>query len=124
MSHRTDVDVHLVPGDNRQLDWPDGVHGVIATFALEMVPEYDQVIADAARALSPTGGRIATSGLRTPERWPSWAIRAGIAISRPFGVHEDYMAFRPWEAVRRHTREILHDTAGLGALYLSVGQAD
>lgn len=123
MAARADVEVQLVQEDIRQFDWPDTVDAVIATFALEMVPEYDRVVADAARAVAPTDGRIAICGLRAPDRWPSWAIRAGIAISRPFGVHEDYLPFHPWEAVRRHTREVVHESTGGRALYLSVGQA-
>ena len=120
---RTDVDVELVEGDVREFDWPDRTDAVIATYALEMVPDYDQVIADAATALAPRQGRIAVSGLRAPRHWPSWAVRAGIALTRPFGVHEDYLTFHPWEAIRTHTTEIDHRTTGAGALYLSVGQA-
>ena len=120
---RTDVDIELLEGDVREFEWPDRIDAVIATFALEMVPDYDHVIADAAAALAPSHGRIAVSGLRAPRHWPSWAVHAGIALSRPFGVHEDYLAFRPWEAIRTHTTEIDHCTAGAGALYLSVGQA-
>lgn len=120
---RTDVDVQLLQGDVRDFPWPDRTDAVIATFALEMVPDYDQVIADAAAALAPRQGRIAISGLRAPQHWPPWAVQVGIALTRPFGVHEDYLTFRPWQAIRTHTTEIDHRTAGAGALYLSVGQA-
>lgn len=118
-----DVELELVEADMRDFRWPERVDGVVSFLALEMVPEYDEVIAAAIRALSPRAGRIAVSGLRQPPDWPEWVIRAGSAISRPFGVHEDYTAFHPWESVRRHTDEVVFVTAAGGALYLSVGQA-
>lgn len=115
--------VELVQQDVRQFEFPDDLDGVVATFALEMVPEHDEVIARACRALSGTGGRIAVMGLREPPGWPRWAVEVGIALGRPFGVTEAYTRIRPWEAVERHTDEIAFDTRLFGAVYLKVGQA-
>ena len=117
-------DVDFVQQDVRDFDFPDDTAGVVATFALEMVPDYDQVIARASRSLSETGGRIAIMGLRRPEGWPRWAVSLGIALGKPFGLSEDYTEFRPWEAVRRHTHEVHFDSRALGAIYLSVGESD
>lgn len=75
-------------------------HGVLATFALETVPEYDRIIERATASLSP-GGRLALLGLKHPARWPDWLVEMGIWLNRPFGVSRDYAALRPWESVRR-----------------------
>ena len=106
----------------REVEFPPDLGGVIATFALEMVPDYDAVVARAVAALRPSG-RIAVSGLRRPDGWPEWAVRLGEFVNRPFGVSRAYEAFQPWEAVRRHAREIVYAEAVLGAVYLSVGEA-
>lgn len=114
--------VELVQADMREWAFPQGVRGVVATFALEMMPGYDDVIRRAVAAL-PAGGRLAVSGLRRPEGWPEWLVRLGEWVNRPFGVTRAYEAFRPWEAARRHAREVRYEEALLGAVYLSVGEA-
>lgn len=114
--------VELVQADVRDFTVPDGTRGVVATFALEMVPGYDAVIERLA-ATMPAGGRVAVSGLRRPERWPEWLIRLGEGVNRPFGVTRAYESFRPWESVRQHLREVCYEERLFGAVYLSVGEA-
>ena len=115
--------VELVQQDVREFEFPEDLHGVVATFSLEMVPENDEVIARACRSLSRTAGRIAVMGLREPPEWPRWAIDMGIALGRPFGVSEAYTHIHPWEAVQRHTDEVAFETRFFGSVYLAVGRA-
>lgn len=113
--------VELVHADVRDYELPPNTRGVLAAFALEMVPEYDDVIARACRTLAATGGRLAVSGLRRSPDWPEWLVRLGILVNRPFGVSRAYAELHPWDAVRRHADEIAFETALFGAVYLSVG---
>lgn len=117
------VDVQLRRGDVRDLEWPERVDGVLATYALEMVPEHDRVVATAAAALAPGQGRLATMGLCAPQGWPDWLVRLGVLLTSPFGVSTAYTDVRPWESVRRHLDEVVHERRLAGALYLSVGIA-
>ena len=114
--------VELVEADLAEYAFPSDADSALATFALEMVPEYDAVVKRAAEALPP-GGRLAVHGLKYPEGWPEWLIRLGVCVNKPFGVSRDYAAFRPWESVRRHMVEIEHREFYFGAAYLSVGEA-
>ena len=116
------TNVELVEADLREYRFPADLKGALATFALEMVPEYDEVIQRVAERLPP-GGRLALYGLKHPERWPEWLIRLGIWLNRPFGVSQEYAAFRPWKSVRRHMKEVEHREFYAGAAYLSVGEA-
>lgn len=93
---------------------------VISTFAIEMLPDYHQVIGKYVKALAPAG-RIATTGLRNPDRWPEWLIRVGSAMNRIFGVSDAYRNHRPWEAVQANTDEAIYVERLAGATYLAVG---
>ena len=112
--------VELVETDLATYHFPPDMKGALATFALEMVPDYDAVIRRVAERLLP-GGRVAVFGMKHPEGWPEWLIRLGIWLNKPFGVSRDYAAFRPWESVRRRMREVEHRELYFGAAYLSVG---
>lgn len=113
--------VELVHADVRDWSLPADTDAVLATFALEMVPEYDQIVQQIATTLD--HGRIAVCGLRSPDGWPRWAVRLGIALTALFGVNSAYASIRPRQAIRRHTDELHHETTLFGACYLSVGQA-
>jgi ubiquinone/menaquinone biosynthesis C-methylase UbiE len=114
--------VEVVEADLAAYTMSPGAAGAVATFALEMVPEYDAVIRGVAEALRPEG-RLVLYGLKRPERWPRWLVRLGIWLNRPFGVSEEYAALRPWESLRQHLREVEYREFYAGAAYLSVGVA-
>ena len=113
--------VELIEADVREYPLPENLNAVLATFALEMVPEHDAVVRRVADAL-PAGGRIALFGIKHPEGWPQWAIRIGIVLNRAFGVSREYAAIQPWQSVRRHMREVEYREFYAGAAYLSVGE--
>ena len=114
--------VELVEADVRAFAFPDPVHGVLSTFGLEMVPEHGDVIGRAVAALAP-GGRIAVGGLRRPDGWPEWAIRAGELVNRPFGVSRAYEEVQPWRSVEAHAEDAHYEEHLLGAVYLATGRA-
>ncbi len=112
--------VELVEADIAAYRLPEGTRAVMSAFAMEMLPDYDAVIARLARELPPDG-RLAVTGLRDPERWPEWLVRFASALNRPFGVSNDYRHHRPWEAVRRHTTSVTYVDAIGGAIYVAAG---
>lgn len=115
------ANVEFIQADLATFEIPPGVSSAIATFALEMVPEYDAVIREVAEAL-PAGGRIALFGMKHPERLPRWLIQIGIWLTKPFGVSREYESFQPWKAVRRYLTEVRHDEYLFGAIYVSIGK--
>lgn len=117
------TNVDLVEGDVRDYALLPETAGVVAAFALEMVPDYDAVIEKIANAL-PVEGRLALLGVKHPERWPGWLVDLGIFLNRPFGVDRDYAALRPWQAVRRHMTVVEFEELYAGAAYRCVGQPD
>lgn len=116
------TNVSLVQSDAATFEFPERVDAVISTFALTLVPEYDQVIQKAASALS-AGKRLAILDFKLPERWPLWLIRLFVVITRPFGVSLDLAERRLWKSVGRHMKTVAFEELYFGAVYLSVGQA-
>ena len=113
--------VELVESDAADYAFPGNMGGVLSTFAMTMVDDYDGVIRRAAEALRP-GGRLAILEMKRPEGRPEWMVRFGVWLLRPFGVSLDYAKRTPWESVRRHLDEVLYQEFYAGAIYLCVGQ--
>lgn len=115
------TNVELVEADVRTFTFPRPVHGVVATYGLEMVPEHGAVIRRAVDALAP-GGHVAVGGLRRPEGWPEWLVRAGELVNRPFGVSRAYEDVQPWRSVGAHAAAVAYEEHLLGAVYLAAGE--
>lgn len=115
------TNVELVRADLAEYAPPDGIAGAVSTFAITLVPEYDELIARCSAALRP-GGRLAIFDFKEPPRWPRWLVRLGAWLNRPFGVTLDLASRHPWESLRRHLVEVDHRELYFGALYLAVGE--
>lgn len=100
---------------------PSEAAAVIATFALEMVPDYDGIIDRIAGKLG-AGRRLGLLGLKHPEKWPDWLIQIGIWINKPFGVSSDYEDFRPWKSAEKHMKVTEYRELLFGAAYLCVAE--
>ncbi len=79
------VNIELVEADVSDYQPPPDTNAIVSTFAIEMRPDYDAIVARLARQIS-DGGRIVTTGLRNPDGWPEWLIRIGSAVNRRSGI--------------------------------------
>ncbi len=113
--------VTLVQCDAAVYEFPPTVQGVLSAFALTLVPEYEAVIARAAAALVPDG-RLVVLDFRKPDNWPSWLVRFGVLITKPFGVSLDLTARKPWEAMKKFFPHMSMRLLFGGVVYLAVGQ--
>lgn len=116
------TNVDLVEADMTNFRLPPDTAAALSTYAMEMVPTYDALIARLSHELRP-GGRLVLNGLREPVRWPRWLIAVASALSRPFGVTRAYRELRPWTAAGVHLDDVIHDEALAGAAYLAAGTA-
>jgi demethylmenaquinone methyltransferase/2-methoxy-6-polyprenyl-1,4-benzoquinol methylase len=116
--------ISLVQADAAEFDFPTDVDGILSTYALSHVPECADVIAHGAAALS-RGGRWAVLDLKVPDNAPRWLARLGIALGRPFGSIDEWIARRPWEAIREAMQNQLADPAWtelfFGTAFLAAG---
>jgi ubiquinone/menaquinone biosynthesis C-methylase UbiE len=60
--------IELVHSDAAQYRFPEGVNGLLSTFAITLVPEFDAVIQNGASALAP-GGRWVVSDFKMSDGW-------------------------------------------------------
>ena len=113
--------VRLIQSDAAAFEFPRPLGGVISTFALTLVPEYDRVIANAASALS-RGKRMVILDFKLPN-WPAWLIHLFVIIMRPFGVTLDLGGRHLWKSVDRHLHTVLFEERYFGGIYICAGEA-
>jgi ubiquinone/menaquinone biosynthesis C-methylase UbiE len=116
--------VRLVQADAAEFDFPTAVDAILSTYALSHVPECGDVIAHGAAALS-RGGRWVVLDLKVPDNAPRRLAQIGIALARRFGSIDEWMARRPWEAIRAAMQDELADLSWtelfFGTAFLAAG---
>jgi len=114
--------VTLVQSDAAEYQFPEKIGGIISTFALTLVPEYDKVIQKGAATLSPNA-RFVVVDFKKPDKWPMWIIKLFVILTRPFGVSLDIADRHPWESMDRYMTIVEFRELYFGALYLCVGKS-
>jgi demethylmenaquinone methyltransferase/2-methoxy-6-polyprenyl-1,4-benzoquinol methylase len=116
--------ISLVLADAADFDFPSGVDAILSTYALSQVPECARVIARGAAALS-AGRRWVVLDLKIPDSAPRWLTQVGIATVGRFASLEEWIARRPWEAIRTAMQDELTDLSWtellLGTAFLAAG---
>jgi demethylmenaquinone methyltransferase/2-methoxy-6-polyprenyl-1,4-benzoquinol methylase len=128
--HRIDANrwnnVSLVQADAAEFDFPPEVNAILSTYALTQVPECGDVIARGSAALC-RNGRWAVLDLKVPDDAPRW-LALGIALARPFGSIDEWIARRPWEAIRATMQNRLVDPSWtelvFGTSFIAAGSRD
>jgi len=112
--------VQLVQSDAANYAFPSKTKGVISTFALTLVPEYETIIERAANSLV-SGGKFVILDFKKPERWPLWVAKIGVAITKPFGVSLDLAERKPWEVMNKYFKNVTMTDIYGGFVYIAVG---
>jgi ubiquinone/menaquinone biosynthesis C-methylase UbiE len=68
------TNIELVQCDAGAYVFPEDVDGVISTFAITLVEEYEEIIKRGAAALAP-GKRLAVLDFKLPASWPMWLVK-------------------------------------------------
>lgn len=114
--------VSLVQADAAEFEFPTGVDAILATYAHSLLPECRQVIAHGAAALS-AGGRWVVLDLKVPDNALRWLARFASATVARSGSLDQWIASRPWEAIRVAMQDTMADLSWtellLGIAYLA-----
>ena len=116
------TNVELIKTDAAKYDFPRGFNGILSTFAITLIPEYDQIIKRGSDALDP-GGRFAILDFKEPAGKPRWLTAVLVALTRPFGVSLDLADRHPWGSIERYLAKQCFKELFFGFCYLSVGEA-
>jgi len=115
------TNIELVQCDAGAYAFPENIDGIVSTFAITLVEEYDEIIRRGAAALAP-GKRMAILDFKLPVNWPMWLVKFFVILTRPFGVTLDLAERHPWESVERHLDLKEFNSFYFGAVYIVAGE--
>jgi demethylmenaquinone methyltransferase/2-methoxy-6-polyprenyl-1,4-benzoquinol methylase len=115
------TNVELVESAAGAYRFPPNLDGILSTFALTFDTDYDQIIANGARALKPSR-RWVVLDLKLPSNWIRHLTPLLMPLLRPFAVSEALASRHPWESIGRYLRNTSMKELFFGIAYLAVGE--
>jgi len=113
--------IELVKSDAAAYEFPKGVDGILSTFAITLMREYDGIIKRGAAALG-AGKKFVILDFKKSDTWPLWLITFFVLVTKPFGVSLDLAERHPWESMERYLTHVQMDELYFGGVYLCVGE--
>jgi ubiquinone/menaquinone biosynthesis C-methylase UbiE len=113
--------VELVQRDAATYEFRPPVDGILSTYALVLVPEYDRVIERGFGALR-EGKRWVVLDQKLPSGRASRLVPLVDRMSRPFDYSGIIGTRRLWESIRNHAGNVRVEEIYLGFVYLAVGE--
>ena len=117
--------IELVKSDAADYLFPAAVEGILSTFALTLVPEFDEVIRKGAAALS-LGKRLVILDFKRPSGWLMNKAAPVLAalLTGPFGGTIEMASRKPWLSLRKYLSPIRFTNVYLGGAYVAVGEKE
>jgi SAM-dependent methyltransferase len=113
--------VELVHSDVATYEYPAPVDGVLSTYTLVILPEYDRVIERACGALK-DGRRCVVLDQKLPAGPASRLVPLLDLLSRPLDYSGTLGERRLWESIGRHAANVRVEELYFGFVYLAVGE--
>jgi ubiquinone/menaquinone biosynthesis C-methylase UbiE len=114
--------VELVHSDAAEFRFPPNLGGVISTFALTLVQEFDVVIRNGCAALAP-GGKWVVLDFRFPSsRIAALFVPFLIFLTKPFGVRRELAECHPWESIGKYVGNVSVTEFYFGFTYIAEGK--
>lgn len=115
--------VELIQADVSRFEMPQGVDGVLSTFALSLMPAYEEIIRKSAQALT-SGGRLVILDLKLTSGALSFLNPLGVLITKPFAGSYEAGQRKPWEEMPKHLTDVQLREYYFGFIYVASGTKD
>ena len=112
--------VQLIQADASRFELPQGVDGILSTFALSLMPAYEEIIRKSAQALT-SGGRLAILDLKLTSGALSFLNPLGVLITKPFAGSYEAGRRQPWEEMQKHLSDVQVQEHYFGFVYIASG---
>lgn len=115
------ANVELVHIDAASFRFPSGIDGILSTFVITLVPEFDAVIRDGFEALKP-GKRLAILDYKVPSNWLSLSKPLLPLFLRPFGYNANALKRKPWKSIDKYMKNTSLIEFFGGFVYIASGE--
>jgi ubiquinone/menaquinone biosynthesis C-methylase UbiE len=115
--------VELVRSDVAAYQFADKVDGVISSFAIIYVPEFDEVIRNGSNSLA-AQGRFVVLDFKVPSGWISRHAPFSLFVTRPCRLSMELASRHPRESIGKHLKHMRLTELYGGFVFPAVGKRE
>jgi len=115
------LNVELAQSDASEFQFPGKVDGILSTFAITLVPEFDRVIQTGSISLSP-GKKWVVLDFKMPSNRFSLFAPLLVFLTKPFGVSMEMSVRHPWESIEKYLKKFVMEEFYMGFVYIASGE--
>lgn len=114
--------VTLINADAAQFNFPKGINGIISSYAISLIPEYDAIIQAGSKSLT-TGGRFIILDFKKPDKWPDWFSKLMVLLFiKPYGGTYEMKDRHAWESLEKYLHLVDFREYYSGSTYVATGE--
>lgn len=112
----------MVQSDAARYKFPANINGIVSSYAITLIPEYDEIISRGADSLY-SGGRFVILDFKKPENWPEWFAKLMVSLFiKPYGGTYDLKDRHAWESLRKYLKLNEFREYYFGSTYIATGE--
>lgn len=114
--------VLLVNEDAAKYDFSEKTNGIITSYGITLIREYDAIIESGASSLK-NGGRFVILDFKKPKAWPDWFARLMVRFFiKPYGGTYDLKDRHAWESLEKYLHLTDFKEYYFGSTYIATGE--
>lgn len=114
--------VTLIQSDAAAYQFPSNIDGIISSYAITMIPEYDSIINMGADSLC-KGGRFVVLDFKKPDNWSDWFSKLMLALFiKPYGGTYDLKDRHAWKSLDLYLKLNEYREYFFGSTYIASGE--
>lgn len=114
--------VTLVNSDAAQYQFPKNINGIITSYAITLIPEYDSIITRGSDVLN-KGGRFVILDFKKPDGWSEWFSKLMLTLFiKPYGGTYELKDRHVWESLEKQLRLTDFKEFYFGSTYMASGE--
>ena len=114
--------VTLVNSDAAHYQLPKNINGIITSYAITLIPEYDSIIIRGSDSLG-KGGKFVILDFKKPDNWPEWFSKLMLTLFiKPCGGTYELKDRHTWESLEKYLKIDEFKEYYFGSTYIATGE--
>lgn len=112
----------LINSDAAKYQFPKNSNGIVTSYAITMIPEFDSIISRGSKSLI-KGGRFVVLDFKKPDKWPEWFSKFMLTLFiKPYGGTYELKDRHAWESLEKYIGLNKFKEYYFGSTYIACGE--
>lgn len=112
----------LIQSDAAKYQFPKNINGIVTSYAITLIPEFDSIISVGSKSLT-KGGSFVVLDFKKPDKWPEWFSKFMLTIFiKPYGGTYELKDRHAWESIKKYLKLKEFKEYYFGSTFIAIGE--